>query len=501
MVVCPEAEKWGEGGRYRTALHMAVGGMSFGTAGATGNLAGGLMTAAMNEAIQQLGITDSGAVNALKMIAVTVAGAAAGSTAAAVAAFNADANNRQLHPDVQKFVRDGNRIRRYMALHPGLSYAQAEQELARTAAVLNGSDWANVHSNSATESARTFLMQESSSLRLADGSGYFNPSEADFNDAKKFLVEAWKGDIFNLSPDLLRYRPDFATGLMGMGGGLIGAALTYINQTWNDLVGIPDSVRAVRDALERARQDPAAAAAAVEAALAKVGPELRRAYLENEAMARLLELQGDSKGATQLAAIGAMTLFDPTGKLLNGVRLSGKMAGQVAHSMAQKRALDYLDARVGTTMAMPDLSAVARNDGLLAEGIAAQFSKQLGIDVKVLQNASGHGVDLWAFDATMNRYIVIEVKSSTTGSFGVSPAMGPTAFLQSRAALAAGGQGFWKDLNVPQSTRDAATDITKNFNNSTHLNTPTVVGYKYEISVPKPGQSGTPTITIKRWQP
>jgi len=75
---------------------MAVGGMSFGTAGATGNLASGLMTYAMNEAIQKIGITETGAVNLLTTLAVTMAGAGVGGTAGAAAAFNADTNNRQL---------------------------------------------------------------------------------------------------------------------------------------------------------------------------------------------------------------------------------------------------------------------------------------------------------------------------------------------------------------------------------------------------------------------
>ncbi len=129
-------------------------------------------------------------------------------------------------------------------------------------------------------------------------------------------------------------------------------------------------------------------------------------------------------------------------------------------------------------------------------------SRELGVEVKVLQNASGHGVDLYAFDATRNRYIVIEVKSSTTGGFGSLPSQMPDEFLRQRAALAEQGQGFWKASNVPQATRDAATDISSNFKyNSGGANPPTVVGYKYEIAIPKPGQSGTPTVTIKRWGP
>jgi len=99
---CEDAARWGEGGRYRTALHMAVGGMSFGSAGAAGSLASG----AMSNAIEQLGITDSGAINALHMLAVTMAGAAASGTAGAAAAFNADTNNRQLHNNEKQRLRE-----------------------------------------------------------------------------------------------------------------------------------------------------------------------------------------------------------------------------------------------------------------------------------------------------------------------------------------------------------------------------------------------------------
>ena len=97
---------------------------------------------------------------------------------------------------------------------------------------------------------------------------------------------------------------------------------------------------------------------------------------------------------------------------------------------------------------------------------------------------------------------MIEVKSSTTGSFGPLPAGTPEDFLKSRAALAAQGQGFWKQQNVPTATRNDAKDITVNFrDNAGTSSAPSVVGYKYEIAIPRPGQSGAPTITVKKWGP
>jgi hypothetical protein len=127
---CPEAELWKEGGVYRTALHMAIGSMSFGTAGAAGNLASNLMLNAMEKVLMDLRITDPGVANLLRNVAVTMAGAAAGGAAGAVTAFNADTNNRQLHPDEVKYAR--SKIAAWAAQR-GITTAQAETELARGA--------------------------------------------------------------------------------------------------------------------------------------------------------------------------------------------------------------------------------------------------------------------------------------------------------------------------------------------------------------------------------
>lgn len=102
---CTAADPWRDGGVYRTALHAAIGGITFGTPGATGNIAGSLALNAMDKVIQSLNITDPTAINTLKNLAVTVAGAGVGGTAGAAAAFNADANNRQLHPTERERIK------------------------------------------------------------------------------------------------------------------------------------------------------------------------------------------------------------------------------------------------------------------------------------------------------------------------------------------------------------------------------------------------------------
>jgi Holliday junction resolvase-like predicted endonuclease len=151
----------------------------------------------------------------------------------------------------------------------------------------------------------------------------------------------------------------------------------------------------------------------------------------------------------------------------------------------------------GGLVADGELSTIARNDGVMGEALAKQFSEQLGVKVYVLQNASKHGVDLYAHDPTTNRYIVIEVKTSQHESYGAAPSMGPEAFFKDRAGKAAEGLGHWATHNVPNDLADRAIDIRTNLNS----NTPSVVGYKYEISIPSDRGSGAPVLTIKRWGP
>ena len=145
--------------------------------------------------------------------------------------------------------------------------------------------------------------------------------------------------------------------------------------------------------------------------------------------------------------------------------------------------------------ALPPLSLLIRNDGLLGEQVAKQPGQTMGIEFKVLQNNSRHGVDLYAHDAVNNRYVVVEVKSSTVGSYGAPSAAGPASFLQSRAALAEQGQGFWKDGNATAAVKAEGARIRQGFD----TNPPAVVGYKFEVALPQPWQSAAPVITVKPW--
>jgi hypothetical protein len=171
---CPEADLWADGKPYRSALHMAIGSLAFGSAGAAGNLAGSLALNAMDKALADLGITDPAAVDLLKNAAATMAGAAADGTAGAAAAFNADANNRQLHADQADAVK--RRARELAGVDGKSAY---EWEVALTQQLLRQND-ATYAGFSENAQARTVLaaLQASTGVSMsAEGTAeYWNPS-------------------------------------------------------------------------------------------------------------------------------------------------------------------------------------------------------------------------------------------------------------------------------------------------------------------------------------
>ena len=106
---CTAATYWAEGGRYRTLLHAAVGGASFGAAGAAGVVVAANAQTVLGEALtRQLnaaGIYDQATINVLRSVISLAAGAAAGGAAGAASGFSVDANNRQLHPSEKDRLR------------------------------------------------------------------------------------------------------------------------------------------------------------------------------------------------------------------------------------------------------------------------------------------------------------------------------------------------------------------------------------------------------------
>jgi len=122
-----EAAKWAEGGVYRSMVHAVVGGLTGGAAGAAGAGAAALSADALNRLTADM---PEGVRNAVGATIAAGIGAVAGGTAGATAAFNADLNNRQLHPTEAQWIKDN--AKRF-AQQQGISEEEAQQQLARQA--------------------------------------------------------------------------------------------------------------------------------------------------------------------------------------------------------------------------------------------------------------------------------------------------------------------------------------------------------------------------------
>ncbi|MBK9445234.1 MAG: hemagglutinin repeat-containing protein [Betaproteobacteria bacterium] len=169
-----EAKKWEEGGAYRIALHTLIGGLAGGTGGAVGAAASAAAAPLLNElqegiakALKDAGANDSVAKLAGQLITGTTAagiGAAVGGTGGAVTAFNADANNRQLHATEAKLIKDN--AAKYAARR-GISLEQAEAELTQQAMQQTDSAW-DERLGADNNQAQAFLNEIGAGTTLTD---------------------------------------------------------------------------------------------------------------------------------------------------------------------------------------------------------------------------------------------------------------------------------------------------------------------------------------------
>uniref|UniRef100_UPI002FC89DFC hemagglutinin repeat-containing protein n=1 Tax=Hydrogenophaga sp. TaxID=1904254 RepID=UPI002FC89DFC len=97
-----EAAKWAEGGVYRSMAHAVVGGLTGGAAGAAGAGLAALSADAFNQLTEDM---PDGVKNLVGVGIAAGIGAIAGGSAGAATAFNADMNNRQLHPPERALAR------------------------------------------------------------------------------------------------------------------------------------------------------------------------------------------------------------------------------------------------------------------------------------------------------------------------------------------------------------------------------------------------------------
>ncbi len=135
-----ERGRWEEGGSYRVMMHTAVGGLAGNVAGAAGAGAAAGAAPALNDLQSQLegSLVKAGMNPTLaKGVAANVSGLAAagiggavGGAAGAGAGLSVDANNRQLHPEETKWIKDHAR---HFAQQQGISEQEAERRLAQQA--------------------------------------------------------------------------------------------------------------------------------------------------------------------------------------------------------------------------------------------------------------------------------------------------------------------------------------------------------------------------------
>jgi filamentous hemagglutinin len=146
---------WDEGGRYRVAMHVAMGAAGAGWQGAIG--AGASASAAKymdklqdsmrSELSRTLGLGDTAAAfvsQGLIQLTTGAAGATLGGVQGAQWATAVDVNNRQLHPKEVRFLQDIERVKRYANYMQektgrGLSVEEASRNLDRYGAAMTDS--------------------------------------------------------------------------------------------------------------------------------------------------------------------------------------------------------------------------------------------------------------------------------------------------------------------------------------------------------------------------
>jgi hypothetical protein len=108
---CDDAKAWGEGGRYRVALHGLIGALGHGQAGAIANVTVSTATPELVRLAIAAGFpAGTLAHQMLVAAAATAVGAGVGGMPGAAAAFNADTNNRQLHLQETRWIKANGRL-------------------------------------------------------------------------------------------------------------------------------------------------------------------------------------------------------------------------------------------------------------------------------------------------------------------------------------------------------------------------------------------------------
>lgn len=242
---CPEADEWRDGGSYKALLHAVVGAVSNGSAGAVAALTAEAATPYIRKELVAAGVAEGSAAYDLLMLgAKSLVGAGVGGTAGAAVAFNADANNRQLHPDESLYIKA--KAKAWADRHPGISLAEAEQQLTRGALYDNDLKWSlslkdwtpdQIASyKQAGDFLRTEAAREGFKFTALDGTAQagFTSTPEQYRSSQYFLSLALS------DPNTRRLYSDRAAITLGAWDGAVfaGRALTSAG------VGVPEGVEA-----------------------------------------------------------------------------------------------------------------------------------------------------------------------------------------------------------------------------------------------------------------
>ncbi len=360
-------DRWGEGGRYKVLLHAIVGTLATGKAGGVVGASLEALSPAITQAVVAAGFPDGTFLhNALVAGVKAAVGQGLDGTQTAAVMFNADANNRQLHPDETKYLK--RQIERWRQLNPGLTSAQAEQELTRGALYDADLKW-RAHFEEWTQAEVAQYQRAADFLRTraaADGFKFSNldgrlqagfTSTPEQRAASDYLLElAFKDPLTRQlygNSAMLSVKELGWTGagrLLGTGAfGLMGGVSRGMEDTLESYVGLVQSatdvqnVKKLKDAVQKlaGKSFGALVSNIVDASLSSGDAALRTLWLgwmQSDSQA-LGHKAGEILGATLvdvLAQSVGLGVIRTAGRVVDGVGdLSGNLVRRVESSKAQ----------------------------------------------------------------------------------------------------------------------------------------------------------------------
>jgi filamentous hemagglutinin len=485
-------EAWKEGGTNKVALHTLVGAVQAALGGSPA--AAGALGAGSAEALR--GLTESLSPELQQWASAVIGGAAgamsggtagSGALAGAQAGLTGEQFNRQLHP---------NEISRIKQLAPAFAKqwnisdpSEAEGRLVRQALRHVDASWAQMLTSD-DPAARTFLLSNSGGM-IIDGDQvyrYFHTTtRREFEDASLFA-------------DTVATHGQAYRNALGLTGDPTSWSSQYNDRATNLL--LIAAAPAGGPALLATRGLIAAGANAVRSCFANLvycGNALGIQGLElmaSEALPAGLGV-GAAAGAAKLASVAKA---EEEAAALLRIGEHARASKYLDELITQRAARDQLKSLVGREVEITQLGTIPGNSratGDLGEQLAEQMLGRMGIqDITFLKNNSGHGVDrIIGYDPTRKEYVILEVKTSTTGSFGNLPAESPREFLETRARRGQSATGAWKESSTPSGTQAQADAIVENLASRAR-----VIGYKIEVSIPRTGSSGVVVARIADWK-